>query len=217
MSFVIFQPDRAWLKKLIKEFGHYVTGRMLDVGAGDIDRYAKFFNYSERLTTDIQAGKNIDIVAAADNLPFADREFDSAVCTQVLEHVSNPQQVVKEINRVLKSRGYALVSVPLTAELHEQPHDYWRYTRYGIEQLFINNGFEVIENKQEGSYYSMIANVKIRHAINKYKLFERPFLGRIASKFFRVYGGMMMWRDQRSSHEADRRHTLGYVLVARKL
>lgn len=213
----IFQLHRYYLKKYISECGHYITGRMLDIGAGEVDRYAKFFKHTERITTDIHASENVDVVASADNLPFGDAEFDSIVCTQVLEHVPDPWSVVAEMQRVLKLGGHALISVPLTNELHEEPHDYWRYTRFGLKNLLEKNNFEIIYLKQQGGYHVLIAQQKMTHAIQKYNLYERPLLGKISSKLFRLYGLFAVWADRKYGTIYNTRHSIGYVLVARKI
>lgn len=213
----IFQLHRYYLKKYIKASGHYITGRMLDIGAGEVDRYAKFFNYSERITTDIHASSNVDVVASADNLPFDDGEFDSIVCTQVLEHVPNPWPVVSEMNRVLKSGGHVLISVPMTNELHEEPHDYWRYTSFCLNNVLNKNNFEVIYLEQQGGYHSLIAQQKMTHAIQKYNLYNHFLLGKIASKLFYIYGLWAIWADHKYNTIYNNRHSIGYVLVAKKI
>ncbi len=51
-------------------------------------------------------------VASAESLPFADESFDKIICSEVLEHIHSYQQVIVEINRVLKTGGIAAISVP---------------------------------------------------------------------------------------------------------
>ena len=46
---------------------------------------------------------------------------------------------------MLKPGGYALFTAPLFWHLHEEPRDFFRYTRYGLEHLFKGAGFELIE------------------------------------------------------------------------
>lgn len=213
----IYQPDRILLKKYIQQFGSYITGKMLDVGAGETDRYARYFKYSERVTTDVQPGENVQVVAEAHDMPFDNASFDSVVCTQVLEHVPNQWKVVAEIGRVLKSGGYALISVPQTAELHEEPHDYWRYTKYGLIQLFTENGFDIVGIEQEGGFYTLMAQQRIHYCIHRFNLYERRFLGRIMSKLFALCGKCAMIRDARSRNATNKRYTIGYVMLARKL
>ena len=52
---------------------------------------------------------------------------------------------MKEADRVLKKGGYAIYTVPLFWHLHEEPRDFYRYTKYGFKYLFEKNGFGIAE------------------------------------------------------------------------
>ena len=67
------------------------------------------------------------------------------MCFSVLEHTKYPVKIVENIFRILKKGGKVLVSVPFIMSLHDTPNDYWRFTRYGLLELF--KGFELIEIK----------------------------------------------------------------------
>jgi SAM-dependent methyltransferase len=68
---------------------------------------------------------------------------DVVVCTEVLEHVPNPHQVVAELSRLLKAGGALYVSVPFSAREHQIPYDFFRYTQYGLRHLFEQAGLDV--------------------------------------------------------------------------
>lgn len=61
-------------------------------------------------------GKKINsfhpVNATAESLPFQDRSFNKIICSEVLEHVLNPQNVLIEIWRVLKDDGKLIISIP---------------------------------------------------------------------------------------------------------
>ena len=88
---------------------------------------------------------NIDLLGSAYDIPVSNEYFDSAICTAVLEHLEEPDKAIKETRRVLKRGGYATYTVPLFWHLHEEPRDFFRYTKYGLRFLFEKNGFEIIE------------------------------------------------------------------------
>ena len=212
----IFQPDRYLLQKQIKSVAHYVRGKVLDVGAGETDRYGKYFKMNERVSMDIHAGPNVDVVGSADKIPFPPETFASIVCTQVFEHLKYPQKSAAELHRVLKKGGYAVITVPQMNELHEEPHDYFRYTKYGLQTIFKDAGFTIIEEHQRGGYYATLAQMRIRHFIGIMKLYERPLLGKIVGKALFAYGRFMIWLDARHIFKDDRTQTIGWCIVLRK-
>ena len=67
---------------------------------------------------------------------------------EVLEHVFNPDNFLKQIHKVVKPDGYCLVTIPFIWGEHEQPYDFARYSSFGLKHLFDINGFEIIEHKK---------------------------------------------------------------------
>jgi len=57
------------------------------------------------------------------NLPFADDVFDAVICNHVLEHVSDDRLAMKELYRVVKPRGWALLQVPIALAIAESVED----------------------------------------------------------------------------------------------
>jgi SAM-dependent methyltransferase len=86
-----------------------------------------------------------NIVATAYEIPVADESFDCALSTSVLEHLEEPEVALRECHRVLKAGGVAIYSVPFIWHLHEEPRDFFRFSRYGLQHLFAKAGFEVLE------------------------------------------------------------------------
>ncbi len=112
---------------------HASKVRTLDIGSGGsgYDRY-----FPNRVTVDIDPARKPDIVADAEHLPFKDGEFSFVLCTEVLEHVRNPREAISEMHRVLEPGGTLILTTRFVYPLHDTPHDYWRFTRYGMEELF---------------------------------------------------------------------------------
>ena len=210
----IFRPSRFLLNKRIAEASPYIRGKTLDIGAGGFDRYGGSFPLvTEYIRMDI---KGADIVGSIYDIPFEENTFDSLVSTQVFEHLAHPQKGALEMHRVLKKGGHALVTVPQWNELHEEPHDYFRYTRYGLESLFAEAGFTIVSITRVGGYYSTLAQMKIRFLLDKYHLHERPLLGRIASKLFSAYGQYMIAKDTKDESKANQKHAIGWCAVIQK-
>lgn len=212
----IFQPDRFLLKKQIKAVSHYVRGEVLDVGAGGNDRYSNMFKYDKYLKMDVHEGDNVDVVGSAESIPFTEESFDSVVCTQVFEHLARPHICAKEIYRVLRKGGYAVITVPQMNELHEEPYDFFRYTKFGLEQLFSDVGFKMIECNQRGGFFTTIAQMKIRYCIDRFHLYDREVFGKIFNLFAKIYGVLVMWLDGIDKSKANTKHTIGWCIVLKK-
>src|SRR3989344_3923586 len=125
----------------------YIGGKTLDFGAGERAKYREIIKQKsqEYIAFDMKPGKNIDVVGDALNTPFDDGAFDTVISTQVLEHVEKPWLMVKEIRRILSENGICILTAPFMVPYHADPHDYFRYTKEGLQSLFINEGFEIIE------------------------------------------------------------------------
>lgn len=85
---------------------------------------------------DLFPGDGVDLTADAENLPFRDHQFDLILCLETLEHARKPWLIAREIQRVLKKSGIFIVSSPFNHPLHFHPSDYYRYTPYGLGEIF---------------------------------------------------------------------------------
>lgn len=158
---------RKNLFKHIKELGKEITGKTLDVGCGT-KPYEKLFISSEYVGLEIETTMNKELKKAdffydGNTFPFADSEFDSIVCNQVLEHVFNPDDFLGEVNRVLKPGGKLLLTVPFVWDEHEQPYDYARYSSFGLKSLIEKNGFTLLKHIKSVKNYSVISQLTIAY------------------------------------------------------
>lgn len=87
------------------------------------------------INVDLVGVPGVDAVADAQQLPFPDNLFSRVECDAVLEHVQDPQQVMREILRVLKPRGDAHLVTPFCHPFHAYPMDFRRFTLDGLKQL----------------------------------------------------------------------------------
>jgi SAM-dependent methyltransferase len=84
---------------------------------------------------DLLGMPGVDVVADAEELPFPAGLFQRVECDAVLEHVRDPQRVVREIERVLAPGGYAHLVTPFCHPFHEYPKDFRRFTLDGLKSL----------------------------------------------------------------------------------
>jgi SAM-dependent methyltransferase len=136
---------------------------VLDVGAGDAP-YRELFAHTIYVTSDWaesphKSASQADVLASASALPIESSTVGLVLCTQVLEHVPEPVQVLRECLRVLESGGRMALTVPLVWQLHELPHDYYRFTPQGIEHLLAEAGFAEIEIRTRNDSFTTLAQL----------------------------------------------------------
>ena len=128
----------------------YFSGRLLDIGCGSknkqllIDEYVNTYIGLDHLDC-IHDQSNIDVFGSAYHIPFKDDSFDSVICTAVLEHLEEPESAMRETYRVLRPGGCAIYTIPFFWHLHEEPKDFYRFSKYGLRYLFEKCSFKILE------------------------------------------------------------------------
>lgn len=212
------QPERILLHHQLARFAHRLHGRLLDIGAGECRRYKAYFSQATSYETlDFNPAWKPDIVGSAEAIPLPDESVDSIVCTQVLEHLPHPWIALREMHRVLRKGGTCLLTAPQTNELHEEPQDFFRYTKYGLHTLLEDAGFTVEAMDQRGKYHALRMQLRIRHLINTWKPYEQPWAMRILCPFTLLLTQYALWRDRSSKNPAATLHAIGWCVLARKV
>lgn len=212
---IIFKPGRYLLNIQIKKFSHYIKGSILDIGAGKSDRYSDFFEKTKYTRLDNNPDFNPDIIADAQAIPLEDESFDSIVSTQTLEHLPEPQKAIKEFYRLLKKDGYALITVPFFNEIHDEPYDYWRFTKFSLEKIFKEAGFKIVELEQTGGFFAVLAQLLIRYIINRLNLTKKRW-SVLISPFLKIFGRFMIFLDRIDKNEKNRKFAIGWIIIAKK-
>jgi SAM-dependent methyltransferase len=154
---------------------------LLDVGAGTRP-YAALYEprFRTSLSTDVEQSlhdiSSVDVLAAAGDLPFENERFDCVVCTEVLEHCPDPWAAGAEIGRVLRPGGWAFVSTPFLRPLHEAPHDYHRFTPWGLAELAQRSELTVERIAPRGDYVA-VTLMTLLLPISKFWLLLSRWLG----------------------------------------
>lgn len=144
----------------------YAKGSMIDLGCG-IKPYESifqpfidsYFGVDFQPTSDVNYKENTkaDLFADCTNTGLKDHSFETLLSTQVMEHIYDSNSYLSECFRLLKKEGYGIFSVPFLWQIHSEPYDYYRFTRFSLEKLFSEIGFKIIEiRSMEGAYAALI-------------------------------------------------------------
>jgi len=148
-----FDIHKAMMHNKLKHFSPDISGRWLDIGAGD-QPYRKFFaGASEYLTTNTKRHykteefKHIEKLTTywiedGKALPVADNSLNGVACFQVLSVIDKPEDFFREINRVLKPGGKLLLTSDFIYPVWSA-EDRYRHTAFNIRQLSQIGGFSV--------------------------------------------------------------------------
>lgn len=145
--------------------------KCLDVGCGDRP-YENLFEHGSYVGIDIENSgrpmglKKPDYFYDGNKIPFPDDSFDLVISTQVLEHTPNPLAILNEMARICKPGGGVVVSLPFVYQEHEEPFDFFRFSRFGIADLLEKTGLKIQTIKRDSSALEAIAiliNVYIIH------------------------------------------------------
>lgn len=143
-TWAIRAPLARWLCAQAAELRAGPRVRILDVGCGVKPYYPFFASAREYVGLDVQENPHADISGPIEAIPAEDDAFDIVLCTQVLEHVDDPAQAVRELRRVTAPGGRVLASTHGVMLYHPNPQDLWRWTHTGLEKLFRDAGFDEV-------------------------------------------------------------------------
>jgi len=124
-----------------------ISGNVIDLGAGSENpSYLKFFKkrgLKKLIMADLYPqNKKILKLDLEKAFKLSQNQFDYAICLNVLEHIYNFQNVIKETKKILKPKGKFIVSTPFVYHLHGSPNDFFRYSHQAIEKMFKQQDFK---------------------------------------------------------------------------
>lgn len=155
------------LQGLVPLLKEHCSGKVLDAGAGRGAYRELIKGYAgEYVGLDIAPSSATAVVGDAQKVPFADNSFDTVFCSQVLEHLPYPALAIEEFKRVLKPTGTLVITAPHISWLHNEPHDYFRFTRYGLGTLINDAGFYTVAIKPAGGLLSLLGHVVSTMMVN---------------------------------------------------
>lgn len=146
----ISNEAHATRQRFIDMVAQKENASLLELGsrARSGNTYKQLFPHNIQYTgTDISEGPNVDIIADAHILSKTISEtFDFVFSVSVFEHLLMPWVVAFEINKILKSGGHAYIQSHPSWPIHEEPWDFFRFSKYSWAGLFNKfTGFEIID------------------------------------------------------------------------
>jgi SAM-dependent methyltransferase len=227
------QLEKRLILRALKSALPDASGDLLDLGCGRKPYQALFagrvrrhigMDYPPTVSEHMASGyepPQVDVYGDGLHLPFRADAMDTVLCTQVLEHSIDPAQMMAEITRVLRPGGKLILTAPQEWGLHQEPHDYFRFTRYGLEHLARAHGLLVERIEPRGGFWVMMGQ---RWSAYLYDSFSRPWRRRGQRALFMLSAAVILplcALTQLIALGLDRlqpirQNTLGYLLVATK-
>lgn len=156
-----------WLAnhKLVAAIGRaraHARGDLLDMGCGAKPFAPLFAGRVRRYWgTDLSrspylGGARLDAFARAEAQPFRDGSFDTVVGFSMLTYLPEPVRMIEEAHRLLRPGGVLILEFTQMVPLHDEPWDFFRFTRYGAEHLLRKGGFEPVEYFPVGGLWARV-------------------------------------------------------------
>lgn len=217
-NWLIYDISDRFLEKLTP----YYRGVLYDLGAGESPYKDFFLQHAQEYVAVDWAGSlhetKADIAADLNEpLPIESELADTVISLSVLEHLYAPQRMLDEAYRILKKGGAIVLQVPWQWWIHEEPHDYFRYTPYGLHYLLEQAGFVDIEIEAQSGFFTTMT-LKMNYF--SCRLIKGPMPIRI---FLRGVFSVFWYLGQKISPLLDKldrnwaAETSGYFVTARKL
>ena len=201
-----------------KSFRQHAKGKLLDLGCGKVPLYAAYKAFvKENVCVDwcntLHKNEHLDYeLDLTKYLPFEDGEFDTIILSDVLEHIPVPEQLWQEMTRILSTNGKIIMNVPFFYWLHEQPHDYYRYTEFALRRFVEISGLRLIQLEPIGGAPEIMADIFAKNIL------RLPKLGRSLAIFVQWFTLIFIGTKygKKVSNATSHSFPLGYFLIAEK-
>lgn len=193
----------------------HARGHLADFGCGKVPLYGLYRSFVDQVTCidwpqSLHAGHHIDVAADLNQrIGLPDEAFDTILSSSVLEHIWAHGTFWDEMVRTLRPGGKIILIVPFVYGLHEEPHDYFRWTRHALARACEERGLRVRELEAYGGGFDVLADLFVRSL----GAVSMPLAGWTASLLAKLLRGGL---SRRLSPHGHAKLPLGYVLVAEK-
>jgi SAM-dependent methyltransferase len=194
----------------------HCRGAVLDLGCGRAPLFGVYREFAETITCVDWANsphevRHADVLCDLNEpMPLPDASFDTIICSDVMEHLYRPQQAMLEIRRLLRPGGKLLMNVPFLYWIHEQPHDFHRYTQFALERMVGDSGLDLVEIQELGGAPEVLADLIAKIAM-RIRVLGRP----MAMSVQALCGWWVKTKlGGRVSAATAKQWPLGYFLIA---
>ncbi|GAB4497358.1 MAG: hypothetical protein OHK003_05640 [Anaerolineales bacterium] len=149
---------RLWLDSMLSAFAHQMRGLVVDLGGKRNNKRGTFSPPEQQaqawfyINLDMDTSPNI--YGNVTKVPMPCQSVDCVICTEVLEHLPDPQACVDEIHRLLRDDGLVFASTPFFYPVHADPYDFHRFTEDGLRHLF--REFKSVDVYRMGGYLGVL-------------------------------------------------------------
>jgi len=191
-----------------------IHGRLLDAGAGKLSyRHLVRPLCAEYKSMDFnKTHPELDYQSDIQEMPLENESFDTVLSAEVLEHVPDPEKALREIYRILKPGGRLVISIPHLMYLHNEPNDFYRYTKYGLRTLLERVGFTIEYLQPSGSLFSFLQGIIATTIVGM--TYHIPIIWPIIFELSRLTGKISIWLDNHT--DKKKIFALHFIAVARK-
>lgn len=183
-------------------------GRIIDIGSTKKrSAYYKFLriqNDQEVVSCDLSDSDiNVDLEG---NIPIEEYSFDALLCFNLLEHIYNYGNLIRESRRILRVGGTMIGFTPFLLKIHGSPHDHFRYSKTSLQKIFQDAGFNKV-------WVRYIGRGPVLASYSQVELLF-PRIVRVPLIFLAIFMDYVL---ERIKPEAIKeRYPLGYLFVCKK-
>ena len=210
VNWLVHRLCRKYLHRSLTDFAR---GRLLDVGCGRKPYLDLQQQNASCLGIEHDRSRYRDtppdVWGSSIELPFRDQSFETVFCAQVLEHVAEPAEMMREIARVLRPDGFLILSAPHIWGIHEEPNDYFRFTNFGLSHLARKAGFDAVKIEAMAGYW-VTAGTRFCYYLQQ---FEKIGMKPVLLPFYALVQLLAWAFDRIHRVESD---CWNFLLVARK-
>ena len=201
-----------YISRISNELDGIDSLKVLNVGAGGtIETYLKTkFNFVRSIDVDVNREPD-QVIDVCDLNQLKDLTFTpQLICMfEVLEHTKNPINAIQNLYEIIDENSYVMLSTPFIFHIHDEPYDFFRFTKYGLEILFQN--FKEVVIKPRNGWFETILVLFVRLRM------ERNILSKmIGNLFILIYFLLTPITYLLQSIIKSEKITTGYFVYAKK-